>query len=117
MEFCENRTLRHLIDGGELHQDEDLLWRLLREITEGLNHIHKQVDSMCVYISLHVCLHACVHVYMNIPMYIDEVAALLVAVFVVDFCACRMSVVSCLHRVFVVCCLHRVFVVCRLHRG
>jgi translation initiation factor 2-alpha kinase 4 len=42
MEFCENRTLRHLIGRGELHQDDDMLWRLLREITEGLNHIHKQ---------------------------------------------------------------------------
>ena len=43
MEFCENRTLRHLIDDSRLHREDDTLWRLLREITEGLNHIHKQV--------------------------------------------------------------------------
>ena len=53
MEFCENRTLRHLIDDSHLHCEDDTLWRLLREITEGLNHIHKQVRVPS-------CLH---HVY------------------------------------------------------
>ena len=42
MEYCEKSTLRNLIDGG-LCQDEERVWRLLREIVEGLAHIHTQV--------------------------------------------------------------------------
>ena len=42
MEYCEKSTLRNLIDEG-LHQDEERVWRLLREIVEGLAHIHTQV--------------------------------------------------------------------------
>ena len=42
MEYCEKSTLRNLIDGG-LHQDEELVWRFLREIVEGLAHIYTQV--------------------------------------------------------------------------
>lgn len=41
MEFCEKSTLRTAIDNG-LHQEEDRLWRLFREIVEGLAHIHQQ---------------------------------------------------------------------------
>ena len=43
MEFCEKSTLRNCIDVG-LYQDEDRVWRLFREITEGLHHIHQQVQ-------------------------------------------------------------------------
>ena len=43
MEYCEKSTLRNLIDEG-LHEDEDRVWRLLREIVEGLAHIHSQVN-------------------------------------------------------------------------
>ena len=43
MEYCENETLRQLIDAGNLHCDEDLVWRLFREIVEGLEHIHSKV--------------------------------------------------------------------------
>ena len=42
MEYCEKSTLRNLIDEG-LHQDKDRVWRLFREIVEGLAHIHTQV--------------------------------------------------------------------------
>uniref|UniRef100_A0A182WF08 non-specific serine/threonine protein kinase n=1 Tax=Anopheles minimus TaxID=112268 RepID=A0A182WF08_9DIPT len=41
MEFCEKSTLRTAIDGG-LYQDIDRVWRLFREIVEGLSHIHQQ---------------------------------------------------------------------------
>ncbi|XP_054720809.1 eIF-2-alpha kinase GCN2-like [Uloborus diversus] len=41
MEFCEKSTLRTAIDNG-LHNDVSLVWRLFREIVEGLHHIHQQ---------------------------------------------------------------------------
>lgn len=41
MEFCEKSTLRSAIDYG-LYQDIDRVWRLFREIVEGLQHIHDQ---------------------------------------------------------------------------
>lgn len=41
MEFCEKSTLRTAIDRG-LHEDQERVWRLFREIVEGLEHIHKQ---------------------------------------------------------------------------
>lgn len=41
MEFCERSTLRMLID-NRLYEDTNLVWRLFREIIEGLVHIHQQ---------------------------------------------------------------------------
>ncbi|XP_037027743.1 eIF-2-alpha kinase GCN2 isoform X2 [Bradysia coprophila] len=41
MEFCEKSTLRTAIDSG-LYNDNERLWRLFREIAEGLSHIHQQ---------------------------------------------------------------------------
>ncbi|XP_074662114.1 eIF-2-alpha kinase GCN2-like [Tubulanus polymorphus] len=41
MEFCEKSTLRQVIDAG-LYQDQERVWRLFREIIEGLVHIHEQ---------------------------------------------------------------------------
>ncbi|KAH8293934.1 hypothetical protein KR054_006754 [Drosophila jambulina] len=41
MEFCEKCTLRTAIDDN-LFDDTDRLWRLFREIAEGLSHIHQQ---------------------------------------------------------------------------
>ncbi|XP_026676040.1 eIF-2-alpha kinase GCN2 [Diaphorina citri] len=41
MEFCEKSTLRSAIDNG-LYEDMGRAWRLLREIIEGLSHIHSQ---------------------------------------------------------------------------
>lgn len=35
MEFCEKSTLRTAIDGN-LHLDGDRVWRLFREIVEGI---------------------------------------------------------------------------------
>ncbi len=43
MEFCEKSTLRDCIDAG-LYLDMDRVWRLFREIIEGLVHIHEQVS-------------------------------------------------------------------------
>lgn len=42
MEYCENQTLRQLIDSAELWKNEDRAWRLFREIAEGLEHIHSK---------------------------------------------------------------------------
>ena len=42
MEYCEKSTLRNLIDEG-LHGDKERVWRLFREIVEGLVHFHTQV--------------------------------------------------------------------------
>lgn len=39
MEYCTERTLRNVID--EKH-DEESMWKLFRQIVEGLNHIHSQ---------------------------------------------------------------------------
>ena len=39
MELCDKRTLRDLIRQG-LHDDPDEVWRLFRQMLEGLAHIH-----------------------------------------------------------------------------
>ncbi|KAI9721487.1 MAG: hypothetical protein M1812_002249 [Candelaria pacifica] len=39
MEYCEKHTLRDLLRQG-LQNDVDASWRLIRQILEGLNHIH-----------------------------------------------------------------------------
>ena len=41
MEFCDNQTLRSAIDNG-LYKDTKRVWRMFREIIEGLLHIHSQ---------------------------------------------------------------------------
>uniref|UniRef100_A0A3P8UA83 non-specific serine/threonine protein kinase n=2 Tax=Cynoglossus semilaevis TaxID=244447 RepID=A0A3P8UA83_CYNSE len=41
MEYCEKSTLRDTIDHS-LHQDQNRLWRLFREILDGLAYIHEQ---------------------------------------------------------------------------
>lgn len=41
MEFCEKSTLRIAIDNN-LYNNTERLWRLFREIIEGLAHIHSQ---------------------------------------------------------------------------
>lgn len=41
MEYCENRTLFDLIRQG-LTRDADTYWRILRQVLEGLAHIHSQ---------------------------------------------------------------------------
>ena len=52
MEYCEKSTLRDTIDHG-LHQDNSRLWRLFREILDGLAYIHEQV---CVRCAEQMCL-------------------------------------------------------------
>lgn len=42
MEYCEKSTLRSVIDEG-LYENQERIWRLLREIVEGLVHVHSQV--------------------------------------------------------------------------
>jgi translation initiation factor 2-alpha kinase 4 len=42
MEYCENQTLRQLIDSGNLVSSPDHVWRLFREAVEGLEHIHSK---------------------------------------------------------------------------
>lgn len=39
MEYCEKRTLRDLIKRG-LHKENNEVWRLFRQVLEGLAHIH-----------------------------------------------------------------------------
>lgn len=41
MEFCDKLTLRTAIDDN-LYRDDERLWRLFREILEGMSHIHAQ---------------------------------------------------------------------------
>ncbi|XP_025409124.1 LOW QUALITY PROTEIN: eIF-2-alpha kinase GCN2 [Sipha flava] len=41
MEFCEKSTLRNAVDNG-LYKEPKRVWRLLREIVEGLSYIHQQ---------------------------------------------------------------------------
>ena len=41
MEYCTKRTLRSVIDDGVLFDDENEMWRLFRQILEGLHHIHQ----------------------------------------------------------------------------
>jgi serine/threonine protein kinase len=41
MEYCNGKTLKDLIDKN-LYLDVDKVWRLFREILQGLNHIHEQ---------------------------------------------------------------------------
>lgn len=41
MEYCEKSTLKDVID-GEVYKDEAKVWRLFREVVEGLVHIHDQ---------------------------------------------------------------------------
>uniref|UniRef100_A0A8C4VIB6 non-specific serine/threonine protein kinase n=1 Tax=Falco tinnunculus TaxID=100819 RepID=A0A8C4VIB6_FALTI len=44
MEYCEKSTLRDTIDQG-LYEDTSRLWRLFREILDGLAYIHEKVVS------------------------------------------------------------------------
>ncbi|OQV13821.1 eIF-2-alpha kinase GCN2 [Hypsibius exemplaris] len=41
MEYCENSTLRTCIDQG-LFRDQERVWRLFRELVEGLGYIHQK---------------------------------------------------------------------------
>lgn len=69
MEYCEKSTLRDTIDQG-LFRDTSRLWRLFREILDGLAYIHEKVS----FITSHVrgllftsvvyacCMNVCAHI-------------------------------------------------------
>ncbi|CAG9537016.1 unnamed protein product [Cercopithifilaria johnstoni] len=42
MEYCENSTLRNLIDSSKLLKNSRQIWRLFREILLGLQYIHQE---------------------------------------------------------------------------
>ncbi|CAF0782618.1 unnamed protein product [Didymodactylos carnosus] len=42
MEYCEGNTLKQLIDRRLLQEKPNMVWMLLREILEGLNHMHEK---------------------------------------------------------------------------
>ena len=42
MEYCDKQTLRSCIDTQKLHLDMVKVWRMFREVVEGLVHIHTQ---------------------------------------------------------------------------
>lgn len=61
MEYCEKSTLRDTIDQG-LYEDTSRLWRLFREILDGLAYIHEKVskcDSYDLSIISMLCLFLC----------------------------------------------------------
>ena len=60
MEYCENQTLRQLIDSGELVSSPDHVWRLFREVVEGLEHMHSKVSP--------IPIHLYPHVFISIPL-------------------------------------------------
>ena len=51
MEYCEKSTLRNVIDEG-LYKNQRRIWRLLREIVEGLVHVHSQVSLIGTWLIL-----------------------------------------------------------------
>lgn len=61
MEFCEKSTLRTAIDNS-LHRDPSRMWRLFREIIEGLAHIHQQGMIHRDLKPVNIFLDSCDHV-------------------------------------------------------
>lgn len=45
MEYCDKSTLRTVID-KDLYQDIQRMWKMFREILEGLSHIHEKVYNL-----------------------------------------------------------------------
>ena len=43
MEYCEGNTLKQVIDRGILQEKPNMIWMLLREILDGLRHMHIKV--------------------------------------------------------------------------
>ncbi len=42
MEFCEKGTLRKAIDAGEFVKDRFRMWKLFREMVEGISYLHSR---------------------------------------------------------------------------
>lgn len=63
MEYCERETLRQLIDSGELQNSDDRVWRLFREIVEGLEHVHSKVNIQTRMMMVSDGIHSCASVH------------------------------------------------------
>ncbi len=48
MEYCEGNTLKQLIDRGILQEKPNMIWMLLREILDGLRHMHSKVSQRII---------------------------------------------------------------------
>lgn len=42
MEFCEKGTLRQVIESGDLVRNRLRMWKLARQIVEGISYIHSE---------------------------------------------------------------------------
>jgi len=49
MEYCEGNTLKQLIDRGILQEKPNMIWMLLREILDGLRHMHSKVIKITFF--------------------------------------------------------------------
>jgi serine/threonine protein kinase len=54
MEYCEGNTLKQLIDRGILQEKPNMIWMLLREILEGLKHMHLKVLAISIAIQFNL---------------------------------------------------------------
>lgn len=63
MEYCEGNTLRQLIERDILQEKPSMIWMLLREILEGLKHMHLKVQKsfrfLFVSIDLNIVFDLC----------------------------------------------------------
>jgi len=48
MEYCEGNTLKQLIERCILQEKPAMIWMLLREILDGLRHMHSEVE-FCIF--------------------------------------------------------------------
>lgn len=74
MEYCEKSTLRDTIDQG-LYEDTSRLWRLFREILDGLAYIHEKVrkyDSYDLYVIPVSCLFLCRFFHIHFGAFISK---------------------------------------------
>ena len=95
MEYCEKSTLRDTIDQG-LFRDTSRLWRLFREILDGLAYIHEKVSFRTSHVRglLFTSVVMCVVCFLRF----SQVCSLYVYVGV---CRCVLCVYTCVQmRVF-----------------
>jgi serine/threonine protein kinase len=58
MEYCEGNTLKQLIDRGILQEKPNMIWMLLREILDGLRHMHSKVTQMSLLRNMfQICIY------------------------------------------------------------